>query len=314
MEDVELYRYFNNEATPEEVLRIERWLEEDIARRKEFDAAHMLFNAMMLRGGAANVRGRGRLVRLGRAAMRIAAAVVLIVGAGYAGGRIETEALARRMSETMQVVEVPAGQRMELTLADGTRVCLNGDSRIEYPLLFAKERRRVKLSGEAFFKVAHDAAHPFAVETFASEVEVLGTEFNVLADDDCNRFATTLVEGRVRVRCPGGGMQPVELNPGEMVRLADGKLSLSKVDREAAICWTEGYIDVSGVSFDELMRRFERAYGVGIRLERTDLPQIAYASGKVRVSEGVDFALRLLQLACDFTYTRDEETNTIIIR
>lgn len=99
-----------------------------------------------------------------------------------------------------------------------------------------------------------------------------------------------------------------------MVRLINGHLVPSRVADLDALCWTEGYINIRNVAFEELMERFENAYDVHIVIDRAQLPSIGYASGKIRISEGVDFALHLLQQACDFSYTKDEATNTITIR
>ncbi len=76
--------------------------------------------------------------------------------------------------------------------------------------------------------------------------------------------------------------------------------------------WTNGIISLTDQSFSELMHRFEDAYDVRIVLERKDIG--GYMSGKIRVSEGVEFALRLLQQSCDFTFERDRTTGTITIR
>ncbi|EKC56861.1 protein containing FecR protein domain protein, partial [human gut metagenome] len=64
---------------------------------------------------------------------------------------------------------------MQMTLADGTLVHLNAGTTLEYPVVFSRKDRRVKLTGEALFEVAHNAKHPFIVETFATDLQVLGT-------------------------------------------------------------------------------------------------------------------------------------------
>lgn len=99
---------------------------------------------------------------------------------------------------------------------------LAGDpSRLEYPPVFAGKERRVKLSGEGLFNVVHDASHPFIVEAFASEIEVLGTTFNVFTDEEHSRFSTTLAEGKVRVTLMESGDQ-LTLRPDEMAIFENG--------------------------------------------------------------------------------------------
>ncbi len=203
---------------------------------------------------------------------------------------------------------------MSVTLSDGTQVQLNGNSRIEYPVIFSRKQRNVKLSGEAFFEVKHDERHPFIVETFASKVEVLGTRFNVYADEASEYFSAALVDGKVKVTTNDETAEQVVLAPDEMVKFVNNHLVVTKVDAENLISWTEGYVNLADTDFESLMRRFENVYGVKIVIERETMPEIGYKSGKIRVSEGVNFALKLLQHECKFTYTENYETNTITIR
>lgn len=316
MTDELLYRYFNDEATSSEIGQIESWLSEDPSHQREYDAAHMLFNAMVLQGEeypAKAVRKTGKVRAWVRTAMRIAAVLALVAGAGYSGSLIRQEAVYRELSAMNNVVDVPTGQRMSLTLPDGTEICLNGGSRLEYPVVFDRKCRKVGLSGEAFLTVAHDEAHPFVVETFASKVEVLGTEFNVYADEEEGEFSTTLLKGKVKVSTLGDEYDQVTLNPDEKVEFIDNHLVVSRISAADAVSWVDGYISLGGVGFEELMHRFENAFGIKIIIERKNI-EVGYQSGKIRVSEGIDFALRLLQEACDFSYEKDPDTNTITIR
>lgn len=321
MTDELLFRYFSNEASAEEVAQIEQWLEEDPARQSEFDSAHYLFNAMILHSdelskmttpGALEKTSRKSKVR--RLVYRYAAAAAAVVIAGLSGVFVEREINYNKMTAQTNVLEVPAGQRMSVTLSDGTQVQLNGNSRIEYPVIFSRKQRNVKLSGEAFFEVKHDERHPFIVETFASKVEVLGTRFNVYADEASEYFSAALVDGKVKVTTNDETAEQVVLAPDEMVRFVNNHLVVTKVDAENLISWTEGYVNLADTDFESLMRRFENVYGVKIVIERETMPEIGYKSGKIRVSEGVNFALKLLQHECKFTYTENYETNTITIR
>lgn len=321
MTDELLFRYFSNEASAEEVAQIEQWLEEDPARQSEFDSAHYLFNAMILHSdelskmttpGALEKTSRKSKVR--RLVYRYAAAVAAVVIAGLSGVFVEREINYNKMTAQTNVLEVPAGQRMSVTLSDGTQVQLNWNSRIEYPVIFSRKQRNVKLSGEAFFEVKHDERHPFIVETFASKVEVLGTRFNVYADEASECFSTALVDGKVKVTTNDETAEQVVLAPDEMVRFVNNHLVVTKVDAENLISWTEGYVNLADTDFASLMHRFENVYGVKIVIERETMPEIGYKSGKIRVSEGVNFALKLLQHECKFTYTENYETNTITIR
>lgn len=324
MTDEILFRYFNDIATAEEVRLIESWLDADPAHQQEFDAAHALYDVVVLRkddlkmasGKSVSEKHIGEPVKLPlwRKVVRYAAAAVVVVLAGFAGVMGEREHSYRKMTAQINVVEVPAGQMMAMTLPDGTEIHLNGGSRLEYPMVFARKQRRVKLSGEALLEVFHDEKHPFVVETFASEIEVLGTKFNVHADEEDGYFSTTLVSGKVRVCTIGEDREQVVLSPDEKVRMVDNHLVVSRVSSADAISWTDGFINLKDVCFEELMRQFEAMYGVDIVIERGTIPEIHFVSGKIRVSEGLDFALNILQRGSSFTYVKDNRANTVTIR
>lgn len=332
-----LYRYFRNEASDQEIGQIEKWLAADPSHQKEFDAAHMLFNVMALQEAGYEERkevfssqfagvGRDsarsavpdrRRIRVFLKSAAAAAAVVLsVLTAGYAGVRMGQDRVYGEFSAKSNAVSVPAGDKMTITLQDGTEIHLNGGSTLEYPVLFAGNDRRVRLSGEAYLDVAKDQEHPFVVETYASEIEVLGTKFNVLADESNGQFSTVLVSGKVKVTTlggPSGEYEQVILNPEEKAMIVDNHLVVSRVIPGDEVSWKDGYINLRGVGFEDLMHRFERMYGADIIISRQDMPEVGYLSGKIKVSEGIDFALHLLQEACDFTYVKDERTGSIII-
>lgn len=128
--------------------------------------------------------------------------------------------------------------------------------------------------------------------------------------------------GERRVKVAGEAMFDVEhdpahpfvLKPNEEVRLAGRRLNLNAIGSMDDYLWTEGMISIKGLSFGELMHKFEKSFGVKIRIDRARMPEVDYNHGKIRISDGVDSALRLLQMASDFTYTRSEDNGTIVIR
>lgn len=309
MDDKVLYRYLYGKATDEEEQRVLDWLDSDPEKHMaELNNIRYLELAAQVYGDP-TLFSTGRLKRFIRYTLVAAASVALLFGVWH----ISDRHAYRKISSRMATLETPAGQRMNLTLEDGTIVQLNAGTILEYPPVFAGKTRRVKLSGEAMFEVQHDAQRPFIVETFACDVEVLGTKFNVKADKDNNRFSTTLVEGSVQIR---NLLDPqvVTLQPYDVVELVDRKLCKTKTEDFRDLCWTEGLIHIKSMPFDELMKYFERVYNVQIVINRDKLPKIDLRSGKVRISDGVDYALHVLQQVSNFTFTHDEETNIIEIR
>lgn len=317
MDQTLLMKYFRGETSPEEEHRILSWVEASPENRAEFRKAHLLFDGLVLYGpkpedmqsNADKKHWEGW--RFARHTVRIAAAIVGIVGAAYFGKVY----YHRLLSKQQTLISVPAGQRMQMALADGTLVHLNAGTTLEYPVVFSHKDRRVKLTGEALFEVAHDAKHPFIVETFATDLRVLGTKFNVLADPDNEVFSTTLIEGKVKVTNRNDPAESIIMQPNDMVVLENGRLYKERVSDFADLCWTEGLIHLKKMPFGELMAIFERAFDVRIKIERETMPQINVMNGEIRISDGVDYALHVLQLvSSEFTYTRDEKTNVIVIR
>lgn len=139
------------------------------------------------------------------------------------------------------VLETPRGGEYTLTMTDGTEVRLNAGSRIEYPAVFDGKERRVKTAGEVYFKVAHDAAHPFTVETEGQEVRVLGTEFNVNAYP-AGKVVTTLIRGSIALRPIGGKGGELTLRPGEQAEYDKrmGTATIRAVNTDVVASWTHG--------------------------------------------------------------------------
>ena len=144
------------------------------------------------------------------------------------------------------------------------------------------------------------------------QVEVLGTRFNVNADERHDVFSTALMRGSVRVSSLADPQQQVVLKPHEKVQLSGGQLSLRTSDDPNEYLWAEGLISVSGRSFADILHRFEHCYGVRFDVKLDRMPDIE-AMGKIRISDGIEHALRILQRSCSFHYAYDQETSTITI-
>lgn len=310
MEKETLYRFFRGETTSDEQQCLMDWLDTDEEHRRTFDRERQMYNALLLFAPQKQVafrRSVGSRRIIGYAA-QIAAMLVLAVGIGwgYVSYREHSwEALTTRIS-------APEGQRVNLKLQDGTEVWLNSGAELEYPSLFAGDTRRVRLAGEAFFDVSHDADKPFVVETFACRVEVLGTRFNVNADVQHSCFSTTLLRGGVRVTSLEDSRQQVVLEPDEKAVLENGKLTLYRADDPNEYLWIKGLISISGLDFKEVMHRMEHCYGVRINLNIAQIPTLE-AMGKLRISDGIEHALGILQRNCKFNYMYNHETNEITI-
>jgi ferric-dicitrate binding protein FerR (iron transport regulator) len=192
----------------------------------------------------------------------------------------------------------PRGGQYRLVLPDGSEVWLNAASSITYPTLFDGRERTVRITGEAYFEIAQDAARPFKVVVNASigeqEVEVLGTHFNVKAYNDESVITTTLLEGRVRLNSKGAGLV---LDPGQQgTQQADGNIRMNPhADTEAAIAWKNGLFHFEHTDIREVMRQLARWYNVDVVFEGK-VPDEKF-DGEITRNSNLTEVLKILQLS-----------------
>ena len=104
-----------------------------------------------------------------------------------------------QVKEIQNTLRTLQGMECLITLSDGTRVHLNAETRLTYPVCFSSKERIVQIEGEAYFDVAPDKEHPFIVKTSHTSIRVTGTSFNVRAYADEDTESTTLISGTVRI-------------------------------------------------------------------------------------------------------------------
>lgn len=186
----------------------------------------------------------------------------------------------------------PRGRQFRLLLPDGSLVWLNADSKIKYPAVFAGNERKVEITGEAYFEVAKNAAMPFRVKiNERTEVEVLGTHFNINSYDGEAGINTTLLEGSVRVTA--GGEQAV-LQAGEQAQVNSRQLRVVKnVDVNRIMAWKNGYFQFGGMDLPAVMREISRWYDVEITY-KGKVPQKEFA-GEIPRSISLQNLLRLIE-------------------
>ena len=152
---------------------------------------------------------------------------------------------------------IPRKGQYKVILPDGTKVWLNSESSIKFPTAFNSSERKVFVTGETFFEVAHDASKPFRAVAGDITVEALGTQFNINAYTNEASLAATLVEGSVKVSV--GTMNEI-LKPGEQSQWSGGALTKLGVDANATSAWRMNQFQFKNTSLDVIMRQIERWY------------------------------------------------------
>ena len=314
MEKETLYRYVACQASPEEETAVLTWLEADPAHESELAKVQRQHDLVALSAPVINeLYAKDRRRRFGSVLRRWSATAAAVVLLAFGGYYFHAARDFSRQGERLLSVSVPYGQRVSLTLQDGTSVWLNAGTTLRYPALFTGRERRVEIEGEARFEVVHDAKHPFIVRTYACDVEVLGTKFNVAADETSRDFSTALLRGKLRVTNKLTRGDEIVMNTNDFVSLSGDRLALRSIDNSDDYLWPEGIFNLAGHNFGEIIERLESLYGVKIVVEKTASPRLDIIRGKIPVAMGLDYALRALQKITPFEYDQ-ADNGTITIR
>lgn len=206
---------------------------------------------------------------------------------------------------------VPAGQRAQLTLQDGTNVWLNAQSTLIYPSRFAANERKVTIIGEAYFDVAKNPKKPFVVNTQNVEIQVLGTEFNVCSYPNTNYIQTNLVEGSLRVSNEAI-QKSVTLKPNDQLTIKDGKMFLSKTSNADYFLWIDGIYTFDNEKLIDIIKKLELYYDITIKVEDPEIFDVRY-TGKFRQRDGIEEILRIIQKIQNFNIHKDKENNIITL-
>lgn len=184
-------------------------------------------------------------------------------------------------------ITTPRKGQYQVMLPDGTKVWLNAQTTLRYPVRFAEDGREVTLEGEAFFEVASVRGEgdpnqrgvaaalqrqtasgrvPFRVIAKGHTVEVLGTQFNIHAYPDEYESSTTLIEGAVQVKSSDGA-KIMGLKPGEQILVATGKFDKKKVDVAPFVAWKDNLFMFDREPLESIMKKVARWYDVEVVFE-----------------------------------------------
>jgi len=309
-----LYRFFDGSTTLEEEYAIRKWMEDSPENEEVFDVERRLYDAILINAELGSEQKKSLKTYFSPRAclnvLKYAAIVILTLSISFAVqfyDRLNTPI-------AMQSISVPEGQRINITLPDGTNVWLNALTTLTYPTSFHDVNKRiVTLDGEGYFDVTHDEEVPFIVETSKCQIEVLGTEFNVQAYHDEDFIETALMKGSVKLSCKQDPSHFYTLVPDTKATLKDSIMKIEPVDDYGHYRWKEGLICFKDQSFQTIAAQLKKHYGVSFVISNKRLNNYRY-TGKFRQSDGLEHNLRVLQRSIAFTYHRDDEKNIIYIQ
>lgn len=211
---------------------------------------------------------------------------------------------AEQKSRTIQynTLKVPVGSTFNLILADGSRIVLNSQTEIRYPVLFESDKREVYLNGEAYFDITKDTEKPFIVHCPAQTITVLGTCFNVEAYSHEKNAVTALIKGKVHIE---SGQSKVVIYPG-IVAVADGSdIHTMVADTDFYTSWIDNRFSFQNESLAAILQKFERWYNIKFDVENADTLKGKYFTGYIPRYKEIDPLLEVLELSMNIEISKE---------
>ena len=211
------------------------------------------------------------------------------------------------LTETPLIVRANKGEKATIELPDGTYVILNSASQLSYLNSFGQDTRKVKLSGEAYFKVAHDEKRAFIVEIGDLDIKVLGTSFNVSAYEDLEDITIVLLDGKVNLTT---GEKSYIMKPGDRIdyHKSTHRITTTEVYSTDYIEWAKGNLYFEKESLENILKMLSRIYNVEIRFDPQQFPN-ERLTGTIP-SGSIQNALNILVLTYPLYYEMD---GTVIV-
>ena len=189
-------------------------------------------------------------------------------------------------------IEVPRGGEYMLVLSDGTKVWLNSETRLEYPLTFGEYSRDVRLSGEAYFEVTKDEARHFNVIMEGATIEVTGTSFNASCYPGEGQCKAVLESGKINLRTEYG-VAAVDVGECASYDIVSGKVTVEAVDLKYFTSWRYGTFYFYNTPLSEIVQKLGRWYDVNFKFADESLRDVCFSGAALR-SKSIDFMLELL--------------------
>lgn len=206
------------------------------------------------------------------------------------------------LSNQTQTIQLTAQQQQSITLPDSTTVILSKGSTIAYPQKFSSSKRKIKLTGKAWFNVHHNPSQPFTVETQHGATTVLGTKFT-LCDEPTHALKLFLDEGKVVFKAKQWFSQPLHLAPGEMISMVNEEYTISPQPNLNASSWATKTLIFRNTPLNEVTKELEAYYNIHISLKQKQIAQLRF-SGQINETEPLT-ALEIIALTLNLKLIKE---------
>ncbi|WP_020527196.1 FecR domain-containing protein [Flexithrix dorotheae] len=318
-------RFFNKEATKEEIDSLKKLINENEFFKREFETLKITWEKEIFPQQKFDL-ARGRKIlnqkidespttktrqlhttTLNRRQVFAFAASVSVVLIFLSGLFLNRNFFQFNNSPIVQMVEkfVPAGKKQTIRLKDGTMVKLNAETKLMFPKNFKSTERVVHLEGEAFFEVARDTSRPFKIISGELETQVLGTSFNISAYPENKEIKVSVATGKVEVKNKNN---KVHLIPGEQVIFSkqDASLIEKPFNYKQEFSWKDSTLFFEDTPMSLVAKSMERWYGISIKFENQEILD-CQLTGEFK-NESLINVLESIKYTNDITYRIVNET------
>lgn len=233
------------------------------------------------------------------AKLGLAAAAALLIGLF----------IFRQPAGTEMMTAYAENGNLEVILPDNSHITLRKGSKLEYPKAFASNQRNVELEGEAFFEVTRNEKKPFIIDAQSATVQVLGTSFNVKADE--NTATVVVATGKVKMSMNSDKAQALILTPGEKGSLRGGALKEELVNINNYLFWKTGILKIEDQPLSEVARDLADINNAEIRLNMPDQLKQAPVTTTFNSQQPLEEMLTELCLITNCRWTKEGNTYTI---
>ena len=307
-------RVLSGESSSEDIFKLSDWLNADHKNKDEFrklksywDAEVSFRNSVApeitfkkLRDKIAFVEKKRKQKKFITIILPIAASICLLI-------MISTLYYFKNDKGAVEYYTyVTTNNISQFTLADGTKVSLNKDSKLTYSNSFGIGSRQVKLEGEGYFEVTKDSSRVFEVKMDQASIKVLGTKFNVKASPYENSIEATLVEGSIRFESE---TQKILLNPNQQLKFnkQTAKIDINSVDTEFYTSWKYDISKYKSLSLKNLVCDLEKKYKVKIEIINRKLEGVI-VSGSFSNDQSIEDALEVISRSIPFEWDKKGDT------
>jgi ferric-dicitrate binding protein FerR (iron transport regulator) len=213
--------------------------------------------------------------------------------------------------QSLTKLTVPANQKRQLTLPDGSSVWVNAGSELKYPERFEGKTREVYLTGEAYFDVKHDASKKFIIHTGKVVTTVLGTAFNIKEDKNKETIVVTVTRGKVKVANGSQVLGIITPNQQISLNLTTNKSVKAEVNASEAVAWQETELHFDDVTFAEVADKLQQRFNVEIRFANDKLKTCRF-TGTAANGEKLEKILKVICAFNNATYEKQKDGSILI--